>query len=68
MVLQTMENRKEPLPLTGVMAPVVSFTSYHSSVKKNVTTFKRMQKKIANVRLEFCNLKSPSPEIREINQ
>ena len=63
MILQTRENCKEPLSYNkGVMAPVVfrDFTIFLS--QSTSLTFKRMQKKIANVLLKFSDLKPPLPK------
>ena len=58
MILQTRENWKEPLPYnTGVIAPVVFRVFVILLSQSPALTFKRMQKKIANVLLKFFDLK-----------
>ena len=58
-ILQTSGNWKEPLPYNTCVILLSQSTSL---------TFKRMQKKTANVLLKFSNLKPPSLEIKGTNQ
>ena len=60
---------KEPLPYNkGVMA-LVAFRDFIILLSQSTPlTFKRMQKKLANVLLKFSDMKPLSPKIRRINQ